>query len=770
MVHLAAFQMKKIFFTTKRTLSIFSILVLVGAMFLTITASQQNQDKRSRAAEITPVTLQAPQPVSLQQATATASNSYSAATSPAMAFDGKLTTSWNSGNFPAQWILINLNQSVNLSSINLTADQNPPGNMVTEIYAGATPSTMQLVKIFSGSTQMDSSLSATFTPSLPNVQYVKVLTSQGVSWVAWKEISFMADTNLSTPRSLLYGILSTGQSLSLGTEGNPGLSLTQPYQNLMLDDTGRIELPDEESSLTYSLTPLVEATNESHASGMGNEISFLTSPNTYQTVVTKHGHGGIGYWGMKKGGVVTTPTGSYSPYNRGINQVKMAMSNAIQAGKTYKVGAVTVTHGENDSWTAQDEYENDLLQWITDYNADVKTITGQTTDFPMITDQVSSHMSSGIALSYPTSALAQLKASEDYPGKIILVGPKYQYDYVCGVGIHLDNKSYRRMGEYYGKVYKQVVIDQKPWKPLSPKTISISGNVITMALNVPVPPIVLDTTQVDLKQNYGFEYWDNSSAPPTITNVSVTGPDSVQITLSSAPVASDARLRYAYTGVINSCSGAHQAGSARGNIRDSDATASLTGNSLANWLVHFDKPITGVTQPPPATPTPTKAPTPTPTKVPLPTATPIPSANIVSGKVYKVSNACSAKVLDVAGWSTVDGGIVHQWTWTGGTNQQWKATAVTGGYFTLTAQHSGKVLDVPGSSTANGVGVVQWTLKGGTNQQWSITKLSNGYFKMLARHSGKALDVSGGSIADGAKVQQWSPNGSCAQQWSFQAL
>src|SRR5258708_871587 len=369
--------------------------------------------------------------------------------------------------------------------------------------------------------------------------------------------------------AFFYHILSTGQSLSIGYLGSPALTITQPYNNKML--TGS----------SIPLIPLVEGNNnfESMSSSMANSITSAVAGNDYDIIVTRHGVGATAYSGLKKG---------TAPYSNGITQVNNAKYYSGVLGKLYKVTAVTTIHGESDilAGTTQAQYEADLVEWQNDYETDVRAITGQADAIPMFTDQVSSW--SGLGFTTSVIPYAQLAASEDYPGKVILVGPKYFFDYVHIA--HLNNLSYRWLGEYYGKVYKKVVIDGVKWTPLSPKEIVRDGNIIYVQFNVPVPPITFDTTAVDLKSNYGFEYADDNSSA-SIMSVQIFNYDTVKITLSTTPTGANQKLRYAYTGTIGANPGAHVDGSPRGNLRDNDNTPSLYGNKLYNWSVHFDKTI-----------------------------------------------------------------------------------------------------------------------------------------------------------------------------------
>ena len=68
--------------------------------------------------------------------------------------------------------------------------------------------------------------------------------------------------------------------------------------------------------------------------------------------------------------------------------------------------------------------------------------------------------------------------------------------------------------------------------------------------------------------------------------------DTVKVTLNTTPTGSNQKLRYAYTGTPGAQPGAQISGSVKGNLRDSDNTPSLYGNTLYNWSVQFDKVIT----------------------------------------------------------------------------------------------------------------------------------------------------------------------------------
>jgi len=393
-----------------------------------------------------------------------------------------------------------------------------------------------------------------------------------------------ADGSLLSPTFVyrdINAILSTGQSLSTGAGGTPTLSTTQPYANLKFPGG-----PLNTSAGLTSFVPLVEDNDETMSSGLANLVTKMAreevlvgqpaAQSSHDILVSAHGVLGVAYSVLKKGG-----TGA--AYANGIAQAQAGNKVAKAQGKSYVVRAVTNVHGESDHQEGTTDYEADLFQWQSDYETDVKAITGQAEPVPMFHTQ----FSSWTAYSSATSriVLDQLAAHVNGPGKIILVGAKYHLPYQPD-GIHLTNEGYRHMGEDYAKAYRRVVLEGKVWEPVRPKTITRLGAVVTVKMHVPAPPLVIDTTLVTDPGHNGFEWADDGGpSTPTITKVAVTAPDTVEITLSATPTAGNKRLRYAYTGVPNARAGATSG--ARGNLRDSDATPSRGGYKLYNWAVHF---------------------------------------------------------------------------------------------------------------------------------------------------------------------------------------
>ncbi|MEU2613031.1 RICIN domain-containing protein [Micromonospora sp. NPDC007271] len=104
---------------------------------------------------------------------------------------------------------------------------------------------------------------------------------------------------------------------------------------------------------------------------------------------------------------------------------------------------------------------------------------------------------------------------------------------------------------------------------------------------------------------------------------------------------------------------------------------------------------------------------------------------------------------------------------TGGGEQQWVATPVADGVFTLVNAGSGKCLDVYGQSTDDGAKVQQWSCNGQANQQWRFAPAGAGPVLLVAVHSGKCAQVTGAGTEPGAELEQAPCTGAPEQQWAL---
>ncbi|PPK92500.1 ricin-type beta-trefoil lectin protein [Kineococcus xinjiangensis] len=138
---------------------------------------------------------------------------------------------------------------------------------------------------------------------------------------------------------------------------------------------------------------------------------------------------------------------------------------------------------------------------------------------------------------------------------------------------------------------------------------------------------------------------------------------------------------------------------------------------------------------------------------------------------YKLTNVATGKVLDVKSKSTAAGARLVQYSYNGGTNQQWRFVCVNGGAYKIVARHSGQVIDVPNATTAEGAFLQQWPANGSTAQAWyvgRVSSLDSGHMTFELQNLGnkKVIDVA----ADGVSIVQstsTTASGNKRQQWIF---
>lgn len=400
----------------------------------------------------------------------------------------------------------------------------------------------------------------------------------------------------------IHHVLSTGQSNAVGFAATDVLSDTAARGSLMFD-TGVFTATgcdaDGCTSLEKprALVPLVEGDRyfdyptETMSSGLAAAIARHSGVTVLASV---HGRSGNSYACLRKAGCAFLASkGCTSAFDDGLAQVDAAKVLTARIGRAYRVGAVTVVHGESDHYAPSypldptepgaprvSTYADALLEWQRDYDASIRARTGQAEVVPILVSQMSNWNDR------PNSEIpaAQLEAHVRSAGRVVLVGPTYMLPY-AGDCIHFTSHGERRLGEYFAKAYARTVVDGGRWEPVRPTAARPQGSTIVVDFTVPVPPLVLDTSRVADPGNAGFEVVDTAGSPVTVERVAVSGATQVTLTLST-PAQATQRVRYAWTAEPRTCPGPETG--PRGNLRDSDETPSDHGYDLHNWAVHFD--------------------------------------------------------------------------------------------------------------------------------------------------------------------------------------
>jgi len=124
--------------------------------------------------------------------TVSASNA-SAENHPKYAVDGDMNTTWGAGNFPPQWIEIDLGAPARVEKIDLLVTQHPIGDTVHRILVRSADGEFSEVHRFEQSTSTGDWLHFVPDEPLENVQYVRIETVKSPSWVGWIEIEVVGE-------------------------------------------------------------------------------------------------------------------------------------------------------------------------------------------------------------------------------------------------------------------------------------------------------------------------------------------------------------------------------------------------------------------------------------------------------------------------------------------------------------------------------------------------------------------------------------------------
>ncbi|WP_194432973.1 sialate O-acetylesterase [Klebsiella pneumoniae] len=328
----------------------------------------------------------------------------------------------------------------------------------------------------------------------------------------------------------INGFISYGQSLSNGGgAGNSAISTTQPYSNLTYS-SGPV-------GTTFAATkPLVESGPETICSGMSNYASLTAlrddgvKPEDHVIFSGAPGRGSTSIAALSKGGAAWTKFENF-----------VKNMPVVNVGKSCALHAISWLQGENDQAPDRTPYATylaALLQLQVDITELAQTELGQTTPVYMLTYQHNTHTT--INNSATQRAFVQAQRQSDY---FTLVTPTYPFPHNTDT-IHLTSVSYKWLGAYFGRAYKQLVIERRRPDNVFPMGATWSGNEVRVKFRVPAAPLTFNTTRVPLTTNYGFKVQTAAGVAIDISSVAIEGDDTVLITLSSTPAAAPL-VRYA---------------------------------------------------------------------------------------------------------------------------------------------------------------------------------------------------------------------------------
>lgn len=332
-------------------------------------------------------------------------------------------------------------------------------------------------------------------------------------------------------------LISYGQSLSVGVGTPSAITTSQRFNNLKFVGGVRAQDAGTDVALKYgSLVPLTETgpgAEGAYETPMGGatdavielvagENAITYNSHQFQLLASAPGDGGRTIAELAATGGVF--------YSRLLDDVTYGLARAQEAGKSYKVGAIMWTQGESDGGNS--DYAAELSALRTSLESDIKSITGQSGNIPMVCYQL------------PRAEQAEyyLQAMADDP-LITVACPTYHLP--KSDGVHLTSQSSKIMGAYYGAAYKRIVVDgNSDWRPCMAVDFFRQGKIVDVKFNIHGTSLEWDTTSYALQTNYGFRLFaPDGITELTVADVAITKRDTVRIT-AAANIPVGAILKY----------------------------------------------------------------------------------------------------------------------------------------------------------------------------------------------------------------------------------
>lgn len=360
-----------------------------------------------------------------------------------------------------------------------------------------------------------------------------------------------------------------GQSLAEGSVGGTILTTSQEYDNIKFPKAASSPSAYEPAFAvgTNTETPMYGAVGKINALIEADGIDPIT--DNYQLLTCNNGYGSYSILALQKGSV---------EFNRVISQVSAAKAIADSEGRSFRFKGTMWLQGEADNSMSIDDYATTMRTLANDISDMGRSAAGQRESAIFVTYQTTTNP-------LPNVPLAQLMATKQ-SAIIFMAAPCYFLDFAPD-GIHLTAESAKFIGGYFGLVYKNVLIDGGMWEPVWPLSNVQSGNDVTITFNVPVGPLVLDTTLLPIQPNYGFAAFQANDASVAITSVSIVDNTKVKITTANV-LQPGGYITYA----LSPQADPPRSNGGCGNLRDSQGTVhSYLGKPMHNWCVLFKEVV-----------------------------------------------------------------------------------------------------------------------------------------------------------------------------------
>lgn len=233
--------------------------------------------------------------------------------------------------------------------------------------------------------------------------------------------------------------------------------------------------------------------------------------------------------GATDGGNTHAAPGGYWPTM--LDDITRAKAQALTLGLSYSVPCWFYDQGEREGDGKLYEtgsalansalisgYTTLALSMVNTFDSAVRTITGQTRPIPLLVTPACSTLLTATAW----------QNTADQTDLCVLVGPRYQmpsaYNATSGTGgsqvwgdsIHHTADGHRWIGEMCAKVMHRHLNEGERWQPLRALSASkVDATTVDVVMNVPRPPMIIDTTLLAKCLGWGFSIYGGSVDAPS---------------------------------------------------------------------------------------------------------------------------------------------------------------------------------------------------------------------------------------------------------------
>ena len=279
-------------------------------------------------------------------------------------------------------------------------------------------------------------------------------------------------------------------------------------------------------------------------------------------------------------------------YDATLFEVAAIKRLAARRDKSYGIGAIVMTHGESDAGNTN--YANELYQLLTDYNADLAAMTGQTAKIPMLVSQQNSVPADeriGLDIRAAGAEGGRRSPRRDRlhrPEVPVLVRDRHRARSPVRAGVRTPGREDRagllRAGGAGARLAAAAAASS------AERTGSDGHRAFSRAGAAAGPGTTSCRRRTDLmipqwEMGRGFEVLV-AGTRQTITGVEIVGDDTVEITCAGDLIAGEVVVGYAATAEGGTPPTAQPA--RWGHLRDSDKfMGTVTGTAQPNYCVAF---------------------------------------------------------------------------------------------------------------------------------------------------------------------------------------